>query len=243
MSQLNPRHSSIPPAAVYLCQPAVDRPGWLERAIGLQLWWAEYWGRGGVATCCQLLVGHDVTTTRPVPLFRYNVAPPGEETARVRREQPRAGLMLQTRIWSASARGDEPWGEIRLSRLRPRPVEICHLVGGGSLARWRRWASMVAREVGVILGAGAHEHEGGQGEASGAGLEMSVPRLSRAGRAALRAYGLAADPVWVGLLDAPKPVPPEGSRPCAPRLEAGIETLYRGPCHMNAATLRLSRHL
>jgi hypothetical protein len=215
---------------VYLCQPAIDRPGWLDRAVGLQLRWAEVWGEAGISSCCQLLVGHDVRTARPVPLFRYLEAPRREEIAQVRREQPQAGLLVQTRIWSASACGDEPWGEARLVRIDVHPVEICRIIGGGSTARWQRWASLVTREVGRVVGGEMSEARGARREVSVPAPAISVPGLSRAGRAALRAHGLYGDPVWVGLLDQPSSSNQAERRPWSADLNVGVETLSRRSC-------------
>ena len=221
--------SALTSRPVYLCQPAIDRPGWLDLAVGLQLQWAEVWGRAGVATCCQLLVGHDQVAARPVPLFRYLEAPRREEIAEVRREQPQAGLLVQARIWSASACGDEPWGEVRLVQLGAYPAELCHIIGGGSVARWRRWASAVETEVGRLLGRQVSRDDGAGTMASIVTPAMSETRLSKAGRSALLAHGLGADPVWVGLLDDPSPALSEARRPWSADLNVGVETLYRGP--------------
>lgn len=234
--------SALTSRPVYLCQPAIDRPGWLDLAVGLQLQWAEVWGRAGVATCCQLLAGHDPIAARPVPLFRYLEAPRREEIAQVRREQPQAGLLVQARIWSASACGDEPWGEVRLVQLGASPTELCHIVGGGSFARWRRWASAVATEVGLLLESGRAQENGARARGQISSPGISVPRLSRAGRAALLAHGLGADPVWVGLLDDPSPTFSEGRRPWSVDLNVSVETLYRGPRPGAQAGTRLDAH-
>lgn len=146
----------------------------------------------------------------------------------MRQEQPLAELMLQTRIWSASASGDEPWGEARLIRLAPEPTEVFRMVGGGSRTRWRGWASAVAREVGVMLMPVGELRDEEQMEASNV-FDPCVERHSRAGHSVLQAHGLTGDPVWVGLLDRPWSTVPQASSVPIAALEGDIETLYRGP--------------
>ena len=219
---LNPRQYGFP--AVYLCQPAVDRPRWLARAVGLQVEWARFCSRQGRAAYCHLLTASDARADQRVPLFRRNMTPLIEEAAQVRKEQPHVRLMVQSRIWSSSASGDDPWGEVRIIRLGGSPVELAHLTGGGSPLRWRRWAWLVAREVGAMLGLLSSRGEETLEEIAMRSAGMATARLDQRGRATLRAHGLTTDPVWAGLVDRAEPGLGDGddSNGRAWRLVAGL---------------------
>lgn len=199
MKELSPE-SRPTLAAVYLSQPAVDRPSWLPRALGIQRDWARALESCGVETCCQLLAAEDELCGRLVPVFTVVAAEGDRELRRVRFEAPRARWVLQSRIWSASADAREPWGEARLLDLNQGGRERWARMGGGNQRAWQAWIDETLRATRAVCG---DPRSGVDLEALGDRArdpEQRVGTWCRAGGEVLRTHGLTADPVWAGLV-------------------------------------------
>lgn len=199
MKELSPE-SRPPLAAVYLSQPAVDRPSWLPRALGIQRDWASALESCGVETCCQLLAAEDELCGRLVPVFTVVAAEGDRDLRRVRFEAPWARWVLQSRIWSASADAREPWGEARLLDLKQGGRERWARMGGGNQRTWQAWIDETLRATRIVCG---NRHSDVDVEAFGNRArdpEQRVGAWCRAGGEVLRTHGLTADPVWAGLV-------------------------------------------
>ena len=195
-----PRESRLTLDAVYLSQPAIDRPSWLARALGVQRYWASALESCGVGTCCQLLAADDEVCGCLVPVFTLDTATGDRALRRVKCEAPQARWVLQSRIWSASADAAEPWGEARLVDLSQEGRERWTRMGGGDLRAWQAWVDEVLRATRSVCGDAS---SGCRAGTRGDDLREPEQRLGawcREGGEVLRTHGLTADPVWAGLV-------------------------------------------